>query len=170
MSSNDLEDVKALEQQLNEDGDIIVRMLRIMQNAEKTPIVVAGDEYYAMQERTRLVAINALNELQGKLKRWQEENFDEDCTGPEWMALGATEELGEVCHIIVKAKQRIRQHQAGLDDNSLNELADGVADTVIYLIQLCSHLGIDFGKTLFYTAETVMQRNWRKNKTDGVSK
>ena len=115
-------------------------------------------------------AMECLTDLQRRLKQWQEANFDEDCTGPEWMALGATEELGEVAHIIVKAKQRIRQHQAGLDDNTINELADGVADTVIYLMQLCSHLGIDFGKTLFYTAETVMQRDWRTNKIDGVSK
>lgn len=114
--------------------------------------------------------MECLTKLQRQLKEWQERNFDDDCTGPEWMALGATEELGEVAHIIVKAKQRIRQHQAGLDDKSLNELADGVADTVIYLMQLCSHLGIDFGKTLFYTAGTVMQRDWRRNKTDGVSK
>jgi len=137
---------------------------------EITPLVVEGDEYYAMQERTTITAINALNELQGKLKQWQERNFDDDCTGPEWMALGAAEELGEVSHIIVKAKQRIRQHQAGLDDKSLEELADGVADTVIYLMQLCSHLGISFGNALFLTADTVMKRNWRENKTDGVSK
>jgi len=123
-----------------------------------------------IEEQRTAVAIDRLSELQRELKRWQERNFDEDCTGPEWMALGATEELGEVAHIIVKAKQRIRQHQAGLDEKSLDELADGVADTVIYLMQLCSHLGIDFGTTLFYTAETVMKRNWRKNKTDGVAK
>ena len=136
------------------EAEIVVRMVDFMQNK---PAVNSQ-------------AMKCLTELQQRLKKWQEENFDEDCTGPEWMALGATEELGEVAHIIVKAKQRIRQHQAGLDDYSLNELADGVADTVIYLMQLCSHLGIDFGKTLFYTAETVMQRDWRKNKTDGVSK
>jgi len=137
-----------------DDAEILLRMLSFMQN--KLPV--------------NAQAMKCLTELQQRLKRWQEENFDEDCTGPEWMALGATEELGEVAHIIVKAKQRIRQHQAGLNDKSLNDLADGVADTVIYLMQLCSHLGIDFGKTLFYTAETVMQRNWRVNKTDGVSK
>jgi NTP pyrophosphatase (non-canonical NTP hydrolase) len=135
-----------------------------------TPLVVVDDDYYAMQERTQITAINALNELQGRLKQWQENNFNEDCTGPEWMALGAAEELGEVAHIIVKAKQRIREHQAGLNAESLNKLADGVADTVIYLMQLCSHLKIDFGIALFYTAETVMKRNWRDNKTDGVNK
>ena len=124
----------------------------------------------AIEDLQRMTAIEELSQLQRELKQWQERNFDEDCTGPEWMALGATEELGEVAHIIVKAKQRIRQHQAGLDEASLDELADGVADTVIYLMQLCSHLGIDFGTALFYTAETVMKRNWKKNKTDGVAK
>ena len=137
---------------------------------EETPLVVTGNDYYAMQTAAQITAVNALNDLQGRLKQWQEANFDDNCTGPEWMALGAAEELGEVSHIIVKAKQRIREHQAGLNEESLEKLADGVADTVIYLMQLCSHVGIDFGKALFYTAETVMQRNWRENKTDGVSK
>lgn len=134
------------------------------------PLVVSNDDYYAMQKRTEIVAINALNELQGNLKKWQENNFDDDCTGPEWMALGAAEELGEVAHIIVKAKQKIRQHQAGLDEKTLEALADGVSDTVIYLMQLCSHLGISFGQSLFFTASGVMKRNWREHKTDGVSK
>lgn len=146
-----------------EDAEILVRMIEFMQKHHIAKMPTA-------EEQRQYVVMDELSELQKRLKKWQENNFDNDCTGPEWMALGATEELGEVAHIIVKAKQRIRQHQSGLDDNSLNKLADGVADTVIYLIQLCSHLGIDFGKTLFYTAETVMQRNWRKNKTDGVSK
>jgi NTP pyrophosphatase (non-canonical NTP hydrolase) len=140
-----------------------------LENGEE-PLVVVGNDYYALQERTRLVAINALNELQGRLRQWQKENFDNDCTGPEWMALGATEELGEVAHILVKAKQRIREHQAGLNDVSINELADGVADTVIYLMQLCSHVGIDFGRALFTVSEEVMQRDWRKNKIDGINK
>lgn len=137
---------------------------------EKTPIIVYEEDFDAMSERIKQVSINSLNDLQGKLKRWQEKNFNPDCTGPEWMALGATEELGEVCHAIVKAKQRIRQHQAGLDDKTLNEVADGIADTVIYLMQLSSHLGIDFAKALYFTAESVMQRDWRKYPTNGRDK
>lgn len=137
---------------------------------EITPLVVENDEYYAMQDRTTLTSINSLNELQSKLKRWQENNFDKDCTGPEWMALGAAEELGEVSHIIVKAKQKIRQHQGGLDEKSLEALADGVGDTVIYLMQLCSHLGINFANALYYTAENVMKRDWKKFPTNGRDK
>ena len=114
--------------------------------------------------------IEALDILQKRLKKWQEANFNKDCTGPEWMALGAAEELGEVAHILVKAKQRIREHQAGLDSEALAEIADGVADCVVYLMQLCSHLQISFGETLFDTSEKVMKRNWIDKKTDGVSK
>jgi len=133
-------------------------------------LVVEAEEYERMNSRVQTTALNALNDLQVRLKRWQEDNFDLECTGPEWMALGACEELGEVAHVIVKAKQKIRQYQSGLDEKSLDNLADGVADTVIYLMQLCSHLGIDFGQTLFSTAETVMKRNWKENKTNGVTK
>jgi NTP pyrophosphatase (non-canonical NTP hydrolase) len=133
-------------------------------------IVVRGDEFYAMQERTLQVAFNVLNELQGKLFDWQQRNFKKEDTGIEWMALGAAEEVGEVAHVILKARQKIRQHQAGMDEAALNKLADGVADTVIYLMQLCSHAGIDFGKALFATAEEVMARDWKEKKTDGVTK
>lgn len=156
-----------------EDAETVIKMLEWMQNkpaVEKTPLVVAGDEYYAMQERTRLVAINALNELQGQLFDWQEKNFSKEDTGVEYMALGAAEEVGEVCHVILKARQKIRQHQAGLNEVALEKLADGVADTVIYLMQLCSHARIDFGKALFVTAQEVMKRDWKKKKTDGVTK
>ena len=134
------------------------------------PIVVEGDEYYAMQDRTTQVAINVLNELQGKLFIWQQKNFKKEDTGIEYMALGSAEEIGEVCHVILKSRQKIREHQAGLDEKSLDKLADGVADTVIYLMQLCSHVGIDFGKALFATAGEVMKRDWKEKKMNGVNK
>ncbi len=136
---------------------------------EKTPLVVYENEYYAMQERITVTAVNAINELQGNLKRWQEQNFEDSTTGPEWMALGACEELGELAHILVKSKQKIRQHQSGLDEGALNEVADSVADITIYLMQLCSHLGISFGDELFKTANHVMQRDWKKYPKNGVT-
>lgn len=111
-----------------------------------------------------------LGRLQQRLFNWQMSNFKRIDCGIEWMALGASEEVGEVAHVVLKSRQKIRQHQAGMDEKALDALADGVADTVIYLMQLCSHAGIDFGKTLFSTAEEVMKRNWKDNKTDGVSK
>ena len=115
-------------------------------------------------------AIEALSKLQRELFLWQQKNFKKQDTGIEWMALGAAEEVGEVAHVVLKARQKIRQHQAGMDEKALDDLADGVADTVVYLMQLCSHAGIDFGKALFATAEEVMKRDWNAKKTDGVTK
>ncbi len=137
---------------------------------ELDPIVVYGEDFYKLRNRTLQITFNTLNELQGELFEWQQKNFKKEDTGIEWMALGAAEEVGEVAHVILKARQRIRQHQAGLDETALDALADGVADTVIYLMQLCSHAGIDFGKALFATAEEVMKRDWKEKKTDGVTK
>jgi NTP pyrophosphatase (non-canonical NTP hydrolase) len=114
--------------------------------------------------------IDALNILQKRLKEWQEENFKPEDITTEWMALGALEELGEMAHILVKAKQKIRERQAGLDKKALEDIADGVCDCVIYLMQLCSHLNIQFGKALFDTADEVLKRNWKDKKTDGVNK
>lgn len=141
-----------------------------VEKPELDPIVVYGEDFYKLKNRTLQTTFNTLNELQGELFEWQQKNFKKEDTGIEWMALGAAEEVGEVAHVVLKARQKIRQHQAGLDEAALNALADGVADTVIYLMQLCSHAGIDFGKALFATAEEVMKRDWKAKKTDGVSK
>lgn len=127
-------------------------------------------DYYDLQDRTKQVAINVLNELQCKLFEWQSNNFRKEDTGIEWMALGASEEVGEVCHVIQKSRQKIRKHQAGLDKNALELLSDGIADVCIYLIQLCSHAEISFAKALFDTAEDVMKRDWKHKKMDGISK
>ena len=115
-------------------------------------------------------ALESLTKLQRDLFQWQKKNFKKKDTGIEWMALGAAEEVGEVCHVVLKARQKIRQHQSRMDEKALDSLADGVSDTVVFLMQLCSHAGIDFGKALFATAEEVMKRDWKAKKTDGVSK
>lgn len=117
----------------------------------------------------RINAINELNKLQHELLAWQNSNFKSEDTGVEWMVLGAAEEVGEVSHIVLKSRQRIRKFQEGLDEKALEGLADGVADTVIYLMQLCSHAGINFGEALFATAEEVMKRDWTQKKIDGVN-
>jgi len=75
--------------------------------------------------------LTSLNKLQRELFLWQQKNFKKQDTGIEWMALGAAEEVGEVCHVVLKARQKIRQHQAGMNEKALDDLADGVADTVL---------------------------------------
>lgn len=133
-------------------------------------IVVVGDDYFINEERIKQVTINGLNDLQGRLAEWQADNFKpEDCK-PHWMALGAAEEVGEVCHVILKSRQRIREHQGGLDDIAKAKLADGIGDAVVYLMQMCTKTNISFGKILYEISEEVMKRDWKKKKTDGVTK
>jgi NTP pyrophosphatase (non-canonical NTP hydrolase) len=139
-------------------------------SGEEDPIVVYGERFYALEDRTRQVAINALNELQGKWFLWKEKNFDETTgKGPEWQALGMAEEVGEVCRIILKAQQKIRQYTNGFDEKARKDLAKEIADVIIFSMQLCSIMGIDFGKTLFERSEEVMKRDWTKDKTNGAN-
>ena len=68
-----------------------------------------------------------LQVLAGQIGVWADRNFD--VSDP---ALGVLEELGEIAHCILKRKQGIR----GFDDEAhfLAELADGIADAVIYCL------------------------------------
>jgi len=135
------------------------------------PILLFGEENLSiLDERVKQVAINALNDLQGKWFLWKEKNFDVSTgKGPEWQALGMAEEVGEVCRIILKAQQKIRQYTNGFDEKARKDLAKEISDVAIFAIQLCSIMGIDFGKALFERSEEVMKRDWTKNPKNGDS-
>lgn len=135
------------------------------------PIILFGEENLSiLDERVKQVAINALNDLQGKWFLWKEKNFDESTgKGPEWQALGMAEEVGEVCRIVLKAQQKIRQYTNGFDQKAREDLAKEISDVAIFSMQLCSIMGIDFGKALFERSEEVMKRDWTKDKKNGVS-
>jgi NTP pyrophosphatase (non-canonical NTP hydrolase) len=119
---------------------------------------------------TRQDGINALNTLQSKLSKWQRDNFKEDDCRPEWMIVGAIEELGEASHVLLKSRQKIRKYQNGFDDVAREDLKDAIADAVIYIMQLCSRTDIAFGDTLFRVVDEVLERNWIDRKKDGVTK
>ena len=133
------------------------------------PILLFGEEnLLILDERVKQVAINALNDLQGKWFLWKEKNFDESTgKGPEWQALGMAEELGEVCRIVLKAHQKIRQYPNGFDEKARKNLAKEIADVAIFSIQLCSIIGIDFGKALFERSEEVMKRDPKAYRENG---
>ena len=97
--------------------------------------------------------------LQVQLSRWQTRNFG----GANLfeMLAGATEEVGELAHAILKHHQKIR----GLKNEAeFREAAgDAAADIVIYVMQLCTLLRLDFGTLVSETAQEVMLRNWKDN-------
>lgn len=96
--------------------------------------------------------------LQQRLSRWETRNFGQGTF--EHAALGVAEESGELCHAVLKHAQKIR----GMGDiEVLREKAgDAIADIVIYSINLCSKLGLDFGTLVRETSREVMRRDWRK--------
>lgn len=83
------------------------------------------------------------------------------------LALGMSEEVGELCHWLLKGMQGIR----GVDkENCVPEVGDAFADTIIYGIQEMTALGIDAEQMLRATITKVLQRDWVNNpKGEGIS-
>jgi len=95
---------------------------------------------------------------QDDLAEWNRKNFGEQ---PSYVfALGMAEEVGELCHYILKRQQGIRE---GANGNNLKaEIADSFADTVIFGIGLMSAEGLDAERILAETITKVLARDWRK--------
>jgi len=95
--------------------------------------------------------------LQVRLVRWQTKNFG-GATLAE-VGLGASEEVGELCHAILKSMQGIRGYS---DKDKLRaDAGDAIADATVYLIQCATILRLDFAALLFGTASNVMARDWK---------
>ena len=97
---------------------------------------------------------------QKELHDWQERNFGNHPDDALKCALGMAEEVGEVCHHVLKGTQRIR---AGVNGINKVEVADGVADVLIYGVQLLSILGLDAEEEIAKVIDVVLARDWKKN-------
>ena len=95
--------------------------------------------------------------MQKELSDWQTRNFGGATT--EDMALGMAEEVGELCHMILKRKQKIRE---GADGSNLkDEIADAVADTFVFGVQVLTCEGLDAEVAITQVFEKVLKRVWR---------
>jgi len=101
---------------------------------------------------------------QKQLREWQEKNFGVHKNDPLRCALGMAEEVGEVCHHVLKGTQGIREGVNGIDHK---EVADGIADTLVYGIQLMTCLGLDATKEISEVIDKVLERDWVKNPDNG---
>lgn len=104
---------------------------------------------------------------QKELSEWQKRNFGEHDDDILRVALGMAEEVGETCHQILKGVQKIRDGYAGI---GTDEAADGVADTMIYGIQLLSLLNVNAEQVLSDTIEKILARDWKKDPVSGGTK
>jgi NTP pyrophosphatase (non-canonical NTP hydrolase) len=103
--------------------------------------------------------------LQINAQKWREHSFPPEHRSVELQALGVCEEAGELAHAILKMKQGIR----GSEVEHMTEARDAVGDIIIYLAGVCSSLGISLHSCVYAAWIGVAQRDWSKNKTDGVS-
>lgn len=103
-----------------------------------------------------------LNELQRRRDAWVEKNFGHNYK-PIHSVLGAIEEMGELCHHILKREQGIR----GSKEFHSEEIKDAVGDIIIFLAGVATHEGFYYGDVVAEVWEKVESRDWTKNKQDG---
>ena len=100
-----------------------------------------------------------LKQMQHEILKWQDKNFPD--RQPWEAVVGATEEIGELCHTYLKAHQGIRGKN--LDDDVFPEEAqDAIGDCIIFLMGLCNTFKWDMEDILTQTWKEVGQRDWRK--------
>lgn len=111
---------------------------------------------------------NTLSILQQRRNAWVAHNFPErgegNFNGLVVGLMGATEELGELAHHILKRDQGIRK-----EDHDA-QIKDAVGDIIIYLMGIATHEGFDIGEVLVETWEQVEKRDWIKFPGNGVDK
>ena len=98
---------------------------------------------------------------QMQVGEWSRKNFGDQPA--EWRLLGATEELGELCHGYLKLLQGIR----GDEQKHRDECADAVGDIIIYLLDFCERAGFDADLCLYNAWKQVRERDWKANRETG---
>lgn len=89
-----------------------------------------------------LLTVEKLNELSKEISEWAKTNFNNP--PPEDPSLGVLEEVGEIAHCLLKRKQKIRGFQKG--DYFKTMFGDALADTAIYLLNLCGIMNLPFAE------------------------
>ena len=92
--------------------------------------------------------------LQLEIREWEKHNFP-DATAVDQL-LGVAEEVGELCHAVLKFNQKIRAGAGRVE--TWNLIRDAVGDVVIFLTNFCDMLGIDFAEVVEET--WVTYRDW----------
>lgn len=110
-----------------------------------------------------------LEKTQQEILEWSTRNFGEVLNEQIPLRissfLGMVEEMGEIAHSILKMTQGIR----GTREEHLIALKDGIADLIVFMLDFCARNGISADTELRDVWNKVKERDWRKNKKDGVS-
>lgn len=106
-----------------------------------------------------------LTYIQEQTQAWREQSFPAEHRTAPLQALGVCEEAGELAHAVLKMEQGIR----GTREEHIAAAQDAVGDIVIYLMGLCTSLDINLEWCIAIAWAEVEQRDWSKNKQDGVT-
>lgn len=105
-----------------------------------------------------------LYDFQVEQRKWVDHNFPN--TNADEQLLGVVEEVGELCHAVLKSKQKIR---GGENQNaSMEKEMDAIGDILIYLTGFCNKRGYSLHDILFHTWEGVSLRDWIKYPSTGL--
>lgn len=113
----------------------------------------------------------SLREIQQEIGEWSRRNFGDQVSkstgqtlGSLCPLLGIQEELGELCHVVLKRHQGIR----GYDDDAKYqaERDDAMADIMVYLCDYASREGVDLEAVLTMTWNKVKSRDWTNRPQD----
>jgi NTP pyrophosphatase (non-canonical NTP hydrolase) len=98
---------------------------------------------------------STLARVQRESGEWRQIAYPTTAT-PELQALGMAEEVGEVCHAVLKNIQQIRGYNG---EKTIAEVGDGLADTIIYACGVATAFGIDLDAELARVWNHVRDRN-----------
>jgi NTP pyrophosphatase (non-canonical NTP hydrolase) len=108
-----------------------------------------------VNQANRELCNRSLNTLQVKMQKWRRAAYPDTAT-VELQALGVAEEVGELCHAVLKFKQGIR----GYDYNKTREeVEDAIGDIIIYAMGVADRFDINMEDALVKTVDHVISRN-----------
>ena len=104
-----------------------------------------------------------IHDIQAEHHEWEQANFPDK--KPHQPVFGMVEEVGELCHALLKSEQCIRgdaeKHQA--------DAKDAIGDVFIYMLSFCTMNGWSFTEIAEETWEQVKARDWKRNPESGSS-
>jgi len=106
----------------------------------------------------------SLTEIQRDSDVWRRKNFPPSDRTAQLQLIGVVEEVGELSHHMLKAKQGIRGDTAHHEEH----MQDAVGDILIYLCGLCSAMDWSIEVCVNMAWAQVLERDWRKHRYDGV--
>ena len=102
-----------------------------------------------------------LNRLSAAISTWRDRNFPTPVSSHWEPLIGMQEELGELAHYNLKARQGIRPPAPGSEE-------DAIGDILIFLLHYCAMRRINVEQTLVETWRRVSLRDWTKFPKNGL--